>query len=99
LETRPKGRVFLSIVVTATAIAGAATVIEIATYSHRSDQYPADAAIVLGAAVFDDVPSPVFQERIRHAVGLYRSGQVRTLIMTGGTGTGDQLSEADAARR
>ena len=73
------------------------TAAEIALYSSRSDAQPADAAIVLGAAVFKDVPSPVFEERIRHAVDLYQSGQVRFLVMTGGLGSADHVTEADLA--
>lgn len=58
-----------------------------------------DAAIVLGAAVSADEPSPVFAARIDHALDLYRRGQVTRLIFTGGLGEGDALSEGEAARR
>ena len=64
-----------------------------------SDPDRADAAIVLGAAVAGSEPTPVFEERLRHAVDLYRTEQVQVLIMTGGTGPGDALSESEAARR
>ena len=33
----------------------------------RDQAAPADAIIVLGAAAYDAKPSPVFEERIRHA--------------------------------
>jgi uncharacterized SAM-binding protein YcdF (DUF218 family) len=65
----------------------------------QSDPDRADAAIVLGAAVAGSDPTPVFEERLRHAVDLYRSQQVKLLIMTGGTGPGDSLAESEAARR
>ena len=65
----------------------------------QSDPDRADAAIVLGAAVAGSEPTPVFEERLRHAVELYRTSQVKMLIMTGGTGPGDSLAEAEAARR
>ncbi|MCH7946099.1 MAG: YdcF family protein [Armatimonadetes bacterium] len=58
-----------------------------------------DAAIVLGAAVWDDRPSPVFAARIDHALDLYRRGQVTRMIFTGGLGEGDVVSEGEAARR
>jgi uncharacterized SAM-binding protein YcdF (DUF218 family) len=58
----------------------------------------ADAAIVLGAAVYDDKPSPVFLERIRHGVNLYKRGVVRKLVLSGGKAQGDSLAEAEAAR-
>jgi uncharacterized SAM-binding protein YcdF (DUF218 family) len=67
-------------------------------YAQVSDLEPADAAVVLGAAVYRDRPSPVFRERINHAVELYRSGRVAYLIFTGGFGPGDNFAEAEAAR-
>src|SRR5919106_5815208 len=51
----------------------------------RSDA-PADAAVVLGAAVWSVDVSPVFRERINHGIDLYRKGKVRKLIFTGGRG-------------
>lgn len=71
---------------------------EVALYGLKADPGPADAAIVLGAAVYGDVPSPVFAERIRHAADLEKAGTVRVLIMTGGRAAGDKLAEAEAAR-
>lgn len=58
----------------------------------------ADVAIVLGAAVYNDRPSPVYRERINHAIELYQQGQVKAIIFTGGLGPGDELSEGDAGR-
>lgn len=57
-----------------------------------------DAAIVLGAAVYRESPSPVFRERINHAIDLYKQGQVQAIIFTGGIGMGDRLAESEAAR-
>ncbi|UUO02814.1 YdcF family protein [Mycolicibacterium novocastrense] len=70
----------------------------ITAFSARSDSASADAAIVLGAAVDDDKPSPVLEERLRHAAALYESGQVDRIILTGGVGQGDTLSESEAGR-
>jgi uncharacterized SAM-binding protein YcdF (DUF218 family) len=55
-----------------------------------------ETAIVLGAAVYGDVPSPVFAARIDHAIDLYRAGRVKRLLLTGGRSAEDRLSEADA---
>jgi uncharacterized SAM-binding protein YcdF (DUF218 family) len=71
---------------------------EVAVYASHTDPGPADAAIVLGAAVYGKAPSPVFAERIRHGVALRKAGTVRMLVMTGGLAQGDRKSEADAAR-
>jgi uncharacterized SAM-binding protein YcdF (DUF218 family) len=53
---------------------------------------------VLGAAVEDDRPSPVFQGRIDHAIALLQRRQVQSIIFTGGQGEGDRLSESQAAK-
>jgi uncharacterized SAM-binding protein YcdF (DUF218 family) len=58
-----------------------------------------DCAIVLGAAVHGSEPSPVFQERIRHAIELYRIGMVSKIIFTGGMGEGAIHTESEVAAR
>ncbi len=52
-------------------------------------------AIVLGAAVVGDVPSPVFAARLDHAVTLYRERRAARILVTGGRSPEDRLSEAD----
>ncbi len=68
-------------------------------YSDEDAGARADAAIVLGAAVWSREPSPVFRERINHAVALYREGRVRKIIFTGARGSSDEPAESAAARR
>jgi len=58
----------------------------------------ADVAIVLGAATDGNTPSPVFRERIAHAINLRREGRVSHLLFTGGQAEGDLLAESEAAR-
>jgi uncharacterized SAM-binding protein YcdF (DUF218 family) len=70
----------------------------VSVYASLSDSAPADAAIVMGAAVWGSRPSPVFEERIRHGIALYQEGQVRAIIFTGGLGRGDRLAEAEVGR-
>lgn len=66
----------------------------------RDQAAKADAIIVLGAAAYDAKPSPVFEERIRHGLDLYRQGYAPLLIFTGGYGgTGARFSESQVARR
>ena len=74
------------------------TALRIYTYGNKSVNANADAAVVLGAAVWSTSPSPVFRERINHAVELYRRGKVRKLIFTGGQGNPNEPTEAAAAR-
>jgi uncharacterized SAM-binding protein YcdF (DUF218 family) len=66
----------------------------------RDQAGPADAIIVLGAAAYDARPSPVFQERIRHGLDLYRRGYAPVLLFTGGYGgSRARFSESQVARR
>lgn len=65
----------------------------------RDQAQPADAIIVLGAAAYDARPSPVFEERIRHGLALYRQGYAPVLLFTGGYGNGARFSESQVARR
>jgi uncharacterized SAM-binding protein YcdF (DUF218 family) len=71
---------------------------EIYSYSLTSSRTPADAAVVMGATVFRNRPSPVFRERINHAIHLYQEGLVQYVIFTGGLAGNDELAESEAAR-
>ncbi len=73
-------------------------VLSIYLYSFKTSNVTVDAAIVLGAAVWDGKPSPVFEERINHAIKIYKSGQVGKVLFTGGVGIGDNKSEAQVAK-
>ena len=84
---------FLIVAVTAAGLA-----LSITRYAGQTSSASADAAVVLGAAVADRTPTPVFEERLRHAAGLYRKGRVRLVVVSGGRGSGDALSEGEAGR-
>ncbi len=68
-------------------------------YREPGEVLAADAAIILGAAVWRGQPSPVFKERINHGVNLYHSGRVESLIFTGGVGLRDTESEAEVGKQ
>ena len=74
------------------------TAVRIYRYGNNPVDINADAAVVLGAAVWSNSLSPVFRERINHAIELYRRGKVRKLIFTGGQGNTNEPTEAAAAR-
>lgn len=86
------------IVIIAVVLAIAFTALRIYTYSSNSSDTQADAAVVLGAAVWSQGVSPVFRERINHAIDLYRRRQVHKIIFTGGQGNPNEPTEAAAAR-
>ncbi|WP_460206077.1 YdcF family protein [Scytonema sp. NUACC21] len=75
------------------------TALSIYSYGNRNNAIKADAAIVLGAAVWGNQPSPVFRERINHAIHLYKKGVVRNVIFTGGVGVEKALAEAIVGKR
>lgn len=88
----------LAVIVSAALVAAGVLALRIYTYGNVSSEGKADAAVVLGAAVWGDEVSPVFRERINHGVELYRKGRVRKLIFTGGRGNRDEPTESAAAR-
>lgn len=59
-------------------------------------ELPADCAIVFGAAVYgQNLPGPAIKRRVEGAVNLYKKGDVKRLIMSGGKGSGVRTSEAE----
>ena len=68
-------------------------------FGNNDAALPSDCVIVLGAAAYGDLPSPVFAERIRHAVTLYRQGVTSRIIFTGGCGTGSATAESSVAAK
>jgi uncharacterized SAM-binding protein YcdF (DUF218 family) len=60
---------------------------------------PSDAIVVMGAAQYAGRPSPVLKARLDHALGLWNKGMAKRLVLTGGLGEGDTISEAAVGRR
>jgi uncharacterized SAM-binding protein YcdF (DUF218 family) len=67
------------------------------SFSHVNELTNADVAVILGASVWNDKPSPVFRERINHGIWLYKNGYVKYLIFTGGIGKNSSVSESSVA--
>lgn len=68
-------------------------------FGYRDEARPVDAIVVLGAAQYDGRPSPVLKARLDHAIQLYELGLAERMILTGGVGVGDTVSEAEVGRR
>jgi uncharacterized SAM-binding protein YcdF (DUF218 family) len=76
---------------------------------HGDAVFPADCAVVFGTAVHPvrsphgDIvytgPGPGILRRVSTAAALYRSGKVKRVFFTGGTGDGMAESEAEVMRR
>ena len=72
---------------------------EVVSYGNQSVDSDADAALVLGAAAWGTKPSPVYRERIKEAIALYKRKRVRYLIFTGGTPELGYPAEGEVGRR
>ena len=62
------------------------------------DRSPADAIVVLGAAQYNGIPTPVFQARLEHAALLFEDGVAPQVITVGGSQPGDLYTEAGSGR-
>lgn len=58
-----------------------------------------DCIIVLGCKVYGTVPSPFLASRLEHAIELYKQGYGNYIIVSGGKGSGESISEAEAMKR
>ncbi len=70
----------------------------ILAYSQKNELVKSDAAIVLGAAAWGSKPSPVLQERVNHAIWLYKHGYVKKIIFTGGKADERDFTESEVSR-
>ncbi|HET7295969.1 MAG TPA: YdcF family protein [Gemmatimonadales bacterium] len=85
--------------VIALAFGWAAVVVAVAVASVRDQATTADAIAVLGAAQYNGRPSPVFRARLDHAATLYQRGLAPVVLVTGGVGSRDTISESEVGRR
>jgi uncharacterized SAM-binding protein YcdF (DUF218 family) len=74
------------------------TVWRAAHHDGAADHDHADAIIVLGAAQYDGVPSPLFAGRLDHAALLWQQGRADIVITVGSKQEGDRHTEAEAGR-
>lgn len=72
--------------------------VNISLFSNINQTQKADVAIVLGAGVWNNEPSPVFKERINHSIYLYKNGYVKSIIFTGGISDNKKFSESYVAK-
>ncbi len=74
------------------------TMRSIRKYSKNYSESPADVAIVLGAGTANGKISQVFEQRLLHAKTLLEKNVVDHVILTGGYGEGQKISDALAAK-
>ena len=83
----------------AAGVAYTVALVMVLVVSQQDDRHPVDAIVVLGAAQYNGRPSPVLAARLDHALTLYRDRLAPRIIVTGGVGRGDTMSEAVVSRR
>src|SRR5260370_29562403 len=77
----------------------AAVVVAVALAGAHDEARSSDAIAVLGAAQYNGRPSPVFRARLDHGAALYQRGLAPVILVTGGIGSRDTLSESEVGRR
>jgi uncharacterized SAM-binding protein YcdF (DUF218 family) len=95
-------RPFVTAAVLLLVLAGLAytvSLILVLVVSQQDQRRPVDAIVVLGAAQYNGRPSPVLRARLDHALSLYRDRSAPLVIVSGGVGRGDTISEAVVGRR
>ena len=75
------------------------SLVEVVIAARRDGAAPADAIVVMGAAQYNGRPSPVFKARLDQAAALFRRRLAPRLVVAGGVGSGETLSEAEVGRR
>lgn len=60
---------------------------------------PSDVIIVLGCKIIEDQPTPLLQERLEEGIRLYQSGYGQAIIVSGGQGKTEIMSEAKAMKK
>ncbi len=99
MPRRSSLRSFVGLVLLVAAIVYTVALAAVLVTSQHDQRRPVDAIIVLGAAQYNGRPSPVLRARLDHAISLYREGYAPLIVVTGGVGRGDTLSEALVGRR
>lgn len=95
-STRPQWRWILLAFVALAAVYVLANFTLVWQASRSDDARPADAIVVLGAAQYDGVPSPVLQRRLDHALELYEQGMAPIIVPTGANQPGDRFTQGFA---
>ena len=73
------------------------TVFEVWRVGHTQSTSQVDAIVVMGAAQYDGVPSPLLKARLMHALDLWKQNVAPRIVLTGGNKPGDRFTEASAS--
>ena len=73
------------------------TVFEVWRVGRSQSTAQVDAIVVMGAAQYDGVPSPLLKARLMHAFDLWEQKISPRIVLTGGNKPGDRFTEASAS--
>ena len=68
--------------------------LNILRHSIVDERHKVDAIVVMGASQWNKRPSPVYKERLDHALSLYNQGLSKYIVLTGGIAEGETISES-----
>ncbi|QCX33284.1 YdcF family protein [Caloramator sp. E03] len=71
----------------------------VASFGYFIKPAKSDCIIVLGCMVYGQEPSPFLKERLNEAIRLYNLGYADYIIVSGGKGKGEDISEALAMEK
>ncbi|MBE3576716.1 MAG: YdcF family protein [Limnochordales bacterium] len=60
---------------------------------------PSDCILILGCGSYGSSPSPFLRDRLERGLQLYRDGYGAKIIVSGGQGPGETITEAEAMQR
>lgn len=75
------------------------TAFKVIYFGESSKPKKSDCIIVLGCQVYGSTPSPFLIWRTEHALKLYNQGYGKYIIVSGGQGIGEDISEAEAMKQ
>lgn len=70
--------------------------ISLLNYGNNSKPVKSDCILVLGCQVYGTRPSPFLAARLDEGLRLYKEGYAEYIIVSGGKGKGEDISEAEA---
>lgn len=93
-----RGMKFISVILIVIIATGVILGIDIKLFGKNAKPRKSDCIIVLGCSIYGTEPSPFLKGRLQHAEKLYREGYARYIIVSGGQGRGEYISEAEAMK-
>ena len=93
-----RGMKFISVILIVIIATAVILGIDIKLFGKNAKPRKSDCIIVLGCSIYGTEPSPFLKGRLQHAEKLYREGYARYIIVSGGQGRGEYISEAEAMK-